>query len=79
MTSCRARRRSCWGSAVGEAAARHLLASDVGGRGGGRFEEDSGGEVHVDAASLFLCANSGAALVRKRWAEATSRRRWRGS
>jgi hypothetical protein len=60
-----ARRRSCWGSAVGEVAGRHLLACDVGGRGEGRFEGGSGSRVHADAASLLLCANNGAALVRK--------------
>jgi hypothetical protein len=64
---------------VGEVAGRHLLACDVGGRGGGKFKEGSGDEVRADAASLFLCANSGTTLVRKRWAEATSQRRWRGS
>lgn len=50
---------------MGEVAGRYLLACDVGGRGGGRFEEGSGGGVHANAATLFLCANSGAALVRK--------------
>jgi hypothetical protein len=39
-------------------AGRHLLACDIGGRDGGRFEEGNGGGVHVDAACLFLCANA---------------------